>query len=177
MPIFIFDRNILDKLSNRSDARVTFLFDTIIDIKRKLNALGSDLKIYFSTPEQVFSELLASDNNIAAVFANHDYEPYALQRDEQVSNLLSDRNISFQTFKDHVIFEKLEITKDDGLPYTVFTPYSRKWRAAIEAKKSQISLPDGTQKEVSFYLKSYPTESYFANFFSTNISQAPSLEE
>ena len=157
LPIFIFDSNILEKLADKKDARVTFLQDTICQLNEQLQGLGSSLIVKYGTPESVWEELI-KEYKINAVFTNRDYEPYALERDETIKNKLASANIEFHTFKDHVLFEKDEILKDDGLPYTVFTPYSKKWRKVLESKIES----DGT----FFYFKSYPTEKYFSNFHS-----------
>lgn len=156
LPIFIFDANILEKLTNKKDARVTFLQDTICQLNEQLQGFGSSLIVKYGTPESVWDELIKK-YKINAVFTNRDYEPYALERDETIKNKLASANIEFHTFKDHVLFEKDEILKDDGLPYTVFTPYSKKWRKVLECKIES----DGT----FFYFKSYPTEKYFSNFY------------
>jgi deoxyribodipyrimidine photo-lyase len=170
LPIFIFDKNILEKLEERSDARVTFLHDTLSELKAELEALGSTLLVLYGTPEEVWGQLV-KDYSIQAVFTNHDYEPYALSRDESIKFFLNTQNIDFQTFKDHVIFEYNEVTKDDGKPYTVFTPYSRKWKAKLE---SEMSLYN--DHSISFYLKPYPNEDYFINFYKTSPLSIPTLE-
>src|SRR5690606_1162321 len=64
-----------------------------------------------------------------------DYEPYAIERDTQIHDFLQQKNISFITFKDQVIFEKSEVMKPDGTPYTVFTPYSKKWKQKYLSNK------------------------------------------
>ncbi|MFK7949595.1 MAG: deoxyribodipyrimidine photo-lyase [Saprospiraceae bacterium] len=159
LPIFIFDTEILGKLENRTDARVTFLHDTISELNEELATLGSSIIVKYGKPQAIWKSLL-EEYDINAVFTNRDYEPYALNRDNDVEKLLEENNISFHTFKDHVIFEKDEVLKKDGLPYTVFTPYSKTWRKKLE---TQIE-PNGT----FFYFKSYPTEKYFSNFYSTD---------
>ena len=159
VPIFIFDKNILDKLEDRDDARVTFLYDTLTELKAELEKLGSTLLVYYGTPADVWQHLTQT-YTIEQVFTNHDYEPYALDRDHNIKAFLQAQNIGFQTFKDHVIFEYDEVTKDDGKPYTVFTPYSRKWRAKLDSR-----LEDVDGKILSFYLKPYPTETYFSHFY------------
>jgi deoxyribodipyrimidine photo-lyase len=159
LPIFIFDKNILLHLDNQADARVSFLMETVLALKNQLENQGSSLAIFYDTPESVFKHLVEI-YDIESVFTNRDYEPYALQRDEKIKIFLQSKNIDFQTFKDHVIFEKLEVCKDDGLPYTVFTPYSRKWLAKLESQKV---LVEG--QHISFYLKAYPTEKYHQNFW------------
>lgn len=131
LPIFIFDRNILDILEDRSDHRVTFIHQTIENLNDQITKTGSSLITFYDKPENVFKKLVA-EYNIDKVFTNSDYEPYALDRDEKVKSLLHSHQIEFISSKDHVIFEKNEVTKDDGLPYTVFTPYKRKWLATLE---------------------------------------------
>lgn len=161
LPIFIFDKNILDDLDDQTDARVTFLYDTLTELKTDLEKLGSTLYVAYGKPLAVWQDLTAQFD-IEAVFTNHDYEPYALQRDTAVIAFLNSKNVDFQTFKDHVIFEYSEVTKDDGLPYTVFTPYSRKWRTKLESQ-----MTDHNGQQISFYLKPYPTEAYYSAFVQT----------
>lgn len=163
LPLFIFDKNILDKLANKSDARVTFIHDTIQALKAELNALGTDLLVKYGDPITIWEDLI-KEYDLEAVYTNHDFETYAQQRDETVKNLLTKKNIPFKTYKDHVIFEKNEVVKDDGLPYTVFTPYSKKWMTKLASKISTWRNPNGETKEISFYLKPYPNEKYFQNF-------------
>lgn len=162
LPIFIFDKNILSKLQNKEDKRVEFIHTAITDLDAELQKLSSSLKVFHSTPDKVFKEL-TTQYDIEAVYYNHDYEPYALERDTDVSMFLKKKGILFKSYKDQCVFEKSEVTKDDGKPYTIFTPYSRKWK---------LKLND-------FYLKSYPTEKYFSNFFKQNqkTHQIPSLKE
>lgn len=123
--VFIFDRNILDKLSNRDDARVTFIHHQLKAIDLQLRAHGGSLVSFYGSPEEAWGKWTA-EFNIDTVFTNHDYEPYARKRDEAIRESLVAAGIHFQTFKDQVIFEKSEVVKDDGLPYTVFTPFKNK---------------------------------------------------
>lgn len=159
IPIFIFDRNILDKLEDKKDRRVEFIHSALEEIQEQLNKIGSSLLVFNSTPAEVYKELL-SKYTIEKVFTNHDYEPYALEREKLVENLLVENGVKLYTYKDQVIFEKNEILKDDGKPYTVFTPYSKKWKAALN----------------DFYLKAYPTEKYFGNFYKHPVKKIPSLK-
>ena len=87
--------------------------------------------------------------HVEKVFTNHDYEPYAKERDAAIEKLLKETGAGFHTFKDQVILEKDEVLKDDGKPYTIFTPYSRKWKAVL----------------TEFHLKPYPNKKYFKNFY------------
>jgi deoxyribodipyrimidine photo-lyase len=106
--------------------------------------------VKFGKPIEVL-ESITKDFEVKAIYANHDYEPYAIARDNHVGQFLKSKGISFQTFKDQVIFETNEVVKDDGLPYLVFTPYSRKWKAKLN----------------EIYLKAYPNSQYFNSFFCT----------
>lgn len=148
LPIFIFDKSILDKLEDKEDKRVTFIYQQIEELKQSYQLHKSDLLVAYGEPLLVFQNIIEK-YKIKKVFTNHDYEPYACKRDEEVKQFLVSKNIEFLTFKDQCIFEKNEVTKDDGKPYTVFTPYSKKWK---------LKLND-------YFLKAYNTEKYFKNFY------------
>ena len=127
LPLFIFDKNILNKLSNKKDKRVAFLHNTILALQDELKKYGSTFHVVYDTPEQAFQNIIR-DFDVKAVYTNEDYESYAINRDNQIATLLAGSKIPFHVYKDHVLFAKNEVTKDDGLPYTVFTPYSKKWK-------------------------------------------------
>jgi len=154
LPIFIFDKHILDKLENRYDKRVDFIHQQLAEIKKQLNALGCDLLVFYGTPEEVWPKI-TNQYNVKKVYTNHDYEPYAKERDAWVTNFFTSKQITFNTYKDQCIFEFDEVLKDDGKPYTVFTPYSKKWKAKLN----------------DFYLRSYPTEKYFSAFLKVDEKQ------
>ncbi len=158
IPVFIFDKTILDKLEDNADRRVEFIHAALEEMQLALTATGSSLQVYYGTALQVFQDLL-SKHNIEKVFTNHDYESYAKERDKAIADLLAKKNIPLHTFKDQVILEKDEVLKDDGKPYTVFTPYSRKWKAIL----------------TDFHLKAYPAEKYFNNFYKQQPQAIPSL--
>ncbi len=158
LPIFIFDTSILDKLEDKKDRRVEFIHNAIQAIHSELIEFKSSIQVFYSTPEFVFKELIKT-YSIQSVYTNHDYEPYALERDSHIKHFLETNHIFLKTFKDQCIFEKSEITKDDGKPYTIFTPYSRKWKAKL----------------TDYDVKAYPTQKYFSNFFKTSSFQIPSL--
>jgi deoxyribodipyrimidine photo-lyase len=126
LPIFIFDTSILSQLP-KDDARVTFIHKRLEIIKKQLEEIGKSLAVFYGTPKEVFEKII-SENAITNVFTNTDYEPYARKRDLDLYQLFKQKNIEFKTCKDQVIFEKSEVTKDDGLPYVVYTPYSKKWK-------------------------------------------------
>ncbi len=129
LPIFIFDTAILDALP-KDDARVEFIHQQLTEIQKSLKAYGSSVSIYHGKPETIFDQL-TDEYEVNTVYCNRDYEPYALERDQHISDLLASKSIEFKTFKDQVIFEQNEITKEDGLPYKVYTPFSKKWLAAF----------------------------------------------
>jgi deoxyribodipyrimidine photo-lyase len=128
--IFIFDKHILDKLEDKSDKRLTFIHTCLNSIHGQLEELGSGLKTYYGEPLQVWQQIV-EEFNVTNVFCNRDYEPYAQQRDKAIHEILVKRGISMHGYKDHVVFEKSEIVKDDGKPYTVFTPFSKKWKSKL----------------------------------------------
>jgi deoxyribodipyrimidine photo-lyase len=158
VPIFIFDQNILDELEDTQDRRVEFIYRSIQNLQEKLIKKNSTLDVRYGTPKEIFSQLL-KDYKIDKVFTNHDYEPYAADRDNAIADLLKKHGASFHSFKDQVILERNEVLKDDGKPYTIFTPYSRKWKSVVN----------------EFYLRSYPSEKYAVNFFKQPEKKIPSL--
>jgi deoxyribodipyrimidine photo-lyase len=160
LPFFIFDKEILGDLKDRDDARVTFIYQTIADLRDELKKHDSNLYVAYDKPEHAWKELV-KDHDIAEVYTNHDYEPYAKTRDEAIEALLKKHDIAFKTYKDQVILEKSEVVKDDGKPYTVFTPYKRKWLATLKP----------------FYLKAYPNKKYFKNLLNFRAPALPTLKE
>ncbi|RAJ17066.1 cryptochrome/photolyase family protein [Olleya aquimaris] len=137
LPIFFFDKEILDKLPE-DDARVTFIFETLQDMRNTLqDQHNSSLAMFYGTPKNTFKQLI-DDYQINTVFTNHDYEPYATERDNSIKSLLEDHNIEFKTYKDQVIFEKDEVVKKDGDPYVVYTPYMRVWKEKFKSHDLEI---------------------------------------
>ena len=126
LPIFIFDTNILDKLENKEDKRVDFIFQALEKLNEYLEKQGKSIQIFYGKPLEIY-ENLSQQYEIGNVFCNEDYEPYAIKRDQEIKDFLASKNINFYLFKDQVIFQKDEITKADGKPYTVYTPYSKQW--------------------------------------------------
>ena len=150
LPIFIFDKMILDKLEDKADRRVDFIHQTITELQATLTEKGKSLWVHHGTPVEAF-ELLTKQYQIHSVFTNQDYEPYGINRDAQITKQLAKDKIDFYSYKDQVIFEKSEVTKEDGKPYTVFTPYSRRWKAAWEANTPKL-LP--SEKGTEYFLDS-----------------------
>ena len=132
LPIFIFDQNILSELTE-DDARLTFIYDTLEKINAELTILGSSLLVLNGNPAEIWKNLI-EEYRIKSVYCNRDYEPYALERDGEVEKYLESKGIAFHHFKDQVVFEKDEILKGDGTPYTIYTPYKNKWLERFQTK-------------------------------------------
>ncbi len=124
-PIFIFDENITKKLDT-NDHRLAFIKSQLNNLDKELIKFNSSLNIYYGSPIKIFEKII-NENLIDAVFWNKDYEPYAIKRDKEIEKLLKSNNIKSFNFKDQVIFEEREVVKNDGSPYVVYTPYSKKW--------------------------------------------------
>jgi deoxyribodipyrimidine photo-lyase len=135
LPVFIFDSDILNELPKK-DVRVTFIHQQLELIQAELKKINKSLAVFHGKPEEIFTQLI-SENTIDTVYTNHDYEPYGRKRDKELNQLFGDKKVAFKTSKDQVIFEKSEVTKDDGKPYVVYTPYSNKWMAHFK----EITLP------------------------------------
>ncbi len=162
LPLFIFDTAILSKLNNKSDKRVDYIYKTLCAIDSRLKKIGSSLTVAKGLPVSVFEDL-CDTYNVKAIYCNDDYEPYAIERDIEVEELLKKRGAKLLRFKDQVIFEKGEILKGDGLPYTVFTPYSKRW---IEKFNTD---PDT-------FAKHFPSENLLDKFIKTEGGEMPELE-
>ncbi|MGB0930530.1 MAG: cryptochrome/photolyase family protein [Chitinophagales bacterium] len=160
LPLFIFDTNILDKLENKYDRRVHFIHRELSCLQEGAVNAGSSLLIKCGKPIEIWKELL-EEYDIGAVYTNRDYEPYAQERDKTIYDLLQKQKIPFKGSKDHVIFEKKEVVKKDGKPYTVFTPYSKKWLAAYHENPPQI----------------HPFALHSPNFYKTKSLSFPTLSD
>lgn len=159
LPIFIFDEEILKKLPE-NDLRVQFIYETVAELKKDLQKKKCDLIVEHGNPVEVYKKLIET-YQIKAIYTNHDYEPYARDRDDKIAKLCAKNKIEFKTFKDQVIFEKNEIVTDQENPYTVYTPYKKKWLNALSP----------------FYLKSYPVELYESNYAKVKPTSLVSLKQ
>ena len=151
-PIFIFDKNILNKL-DKTDHRVEFILNVLNQINLDLKNLGKGIEIYYGTPEEIFSKLL-NRYNIDTVYSNEDYEPYAIKRDNHISDLCEKHSVKFKQYTDHVLLHPSTIKKQDGKPYTIFTPFSKKW----------------FEKYNSLAPVNYPSENLLNNFVDFNLT-------
>jgi deoxyribodipyrimidine photo-lyase len=123
--LFIFDENILEELP-ADDSRVNFIYDKVKSIDDQLKKVNSSVLCLKGNPVKIWKELIAN-HSIQKVYINKDYEPYATERDEKIKDLLEQNDLELLAFKDSVIFEEGEVTKDNGLPYSIYTPYKNKW--------------------------------------------------
>lgn len=130
LPIFIFDPSILSQLAERHDRRVDYIQQALSHLHTTLQWQGSGLRTFYNSPEDAFN-ILADRYAIQGIFWNRDYEPLAKERDSRIVKLLKSRNIPSYITKDQVIFDRNDILKADGTPYTVYTPYARKWKDAL----------------------------------------------
>ena len=158
LPIFVFDRNILDRLEERGDARVSFLYDRITVLSHELQSLGSSLKVFYGTPMEAM-RALSSSYDVRGVYLNRDYDPYASARDSEVFEFWKAKDVPVVGAKDHVIFEKDEVVKADGTSYLVFSPYAKMWRRQLDA----------------YQYKSYPNKKYLDRFYQCDAFEIPSL--
>lgn len=159
LPLFIFDKDILDKLEDRDDARVTFIHQAVQELCQEFAGRESTLLTFYGKPTEIFRQLL-QQYHVQAVYTNHDYEPYAHSREMEVKALLKQAGATLHTYKDHVIFENREIVNGQGEPYKVFTPYSRKWLASLSEE----------------HLREYSSQTLLGNLYQTVAMPVPSLE-
>ncbi len=160
IPLFIFDGEILGKLDNKADARVEFIHKALAEIHATCQQYGSSLLVEHGHPLDVWQRLI-DRYQPGAVYANHDYEPYARERDAQIGRILKENGIEFRTFKDQVIFEKSEVMKGDGTPYTVYTPYRKSWERQLRNE----------------HLIHRPSENLLDKLWKTDALTMPSLDD
>ena len=160
LPLFIFDTDILDKLEDKQDKRLVFIHAQLEKLNTELNKFGSTLIVKIGKPIDIWKKIIL-DYTIKDVYTNHDYEPYARERDKTVLELLHKNKIGFNSYKDQVIFEKDDVIKDDGTPYTVFTPFMNKWKKTFDVS----------------HLKPLNTKKYLQNFSKINFHPVPDLKK
>lgn len=159
LPLFIFDEDILDPLP-RNDHRVEFIHHTLSEMDQLLRKQGSGILVRKGKPFDVFKELLG-EYEIDAVYSNADHEPYGMERDEKIRALLASHGNGFYQELDHLVLGSNEALKSDGTPYTVFTPYSRRWKEVLESR----------------HTAEFPSETLLKNCHKGEIDPVPSLEE
>ena len=136
LPLFIFDEDILNQLDDKTDRRVDFIHQSLQNINQELKKYNTSIYSFFGTVNDAF-KYLTNEYQIAEVFCNEDYEPNTIKRDENVKLFLESKNIKFTSIKDQIIFSKNDVLKTDQTPYTVYTPYSKKWKEKLNANYFQ----------------------------------------
>ncbi len=134
LPIFVFDSYILSSIKDTGDGRVHFIHQALTEIQSELKKVGSSLWVKYGKPEAVIDEITQTFT-VQGLYMNRDYEPYAIDRDEKVEQLLQTKGIPTYTYKDQVIFEKDEVVKGNGDPYVVFSPYGRQWQKQFNSEQ------------------------------------------
>lgn len=158
LPIFIFDETILTKLEDKKDRRVDYIHQVLSVINSGLKTFNAKLNTFYGNPSDIF-KILSEKYAIQVVFCNRDYEPQAIKRDTEIYQFFNERNIPFKAFKDQVIFDKNDVVKNDGTPYTVYTPYSKKWKELLREENYKSYDPD------------------YNNFFRQEFTEIPLLNE
>lgn len=158
LPIFIFDTDILKKLDDKNDRRIDYIHQSLDAINLKLREFKTTLNTFIGSPLHLFKEL-NEKYSIKSVFINRDYEPLAIQRDVQVYLYFKAQNIEFTACKDQVIFDKKDILKSDQSPYTIYTPYSKKWKETLKSEHYRVYKPN------------------YSNFLKLDNKAIPSLKE
>lgn len=130
LPLFIFDTDILKELP-KDDARLSFIHSEISSMNEELTKLGNSFLTKHGSTLDIWKSII-QEYEVQAVYVNKDYEPYAINRDKEVAEFLVENGISFHTFKDQVIFEENDVLKNDGKPYTIYTPFKNKWLSQFD---------------------------------------------
>lgn len=168
--LFIFDTDILSRLENRDDSRVSFIYQSLSKLNDELGRYNSSLRVEYGRPKEIFEKILEKEK-VHAVFSNEDYEPYARKRDEEIEKLLVNRGVAFTRFKDQVVFAPGEVMKDDGLPYTVFTPFANKWKKLF--KREMISPFPSEKLLQNSVKKTHPFPDLQSTGFEPSLIPAP----
>jgi deoxyribodipyrimidine photo-lyase len=151
LPLFIFDSHILDELSV-DDKRVALIYNQLLKLNTEFRKFKSSLQVEYGTPKEVFEKII-NRYSIKQVYTNEDYEPYAIERDRNIESLLSEKGIGFKSFQDQILVHPEQIKKSDGKPYTIFTPWSKKWRQKFDLNN----------------LNNYPSEEHLQNLYRSDI--------
>jgi len=158
--VFVFDTEILESLPDRRDRRVEFIWLSVEELAQSLDELGGGLQVLIGRAREEIPAL-ARKIGAQAVYANHDYEPNAKERDTAVSRSLGMQGCALHTYKDHVIFEKDELLTQGGRPFTVFTPYKSAWLNKLNP----------------YYCKAYPIDAYRDALARSGSTRLPTLEQ
>lgn len=131
LPIFIFDPGILNRLEDKKDRRVHYIHQALTQINDELEKCSATLNTFYGKPIDIFKKLI-EEYDVRGIHCNRDYEPEAIRRDKEIFEFCRSIELSFKAVKDQVIFDKGDVLKNDGTPYTVYTPYAKKWREKLQ---------------------------------------------
>ncbi len=150
LPIFIFDKNILDKLEP-DDKRVTFIYKSILSLKNKLQTLGLDLAIFYGYPQEIFQNIQIK-YNFDEVLCSCDFDSYAISRDKDIESI-----IPMGRFYDSYLIHPNDALKKDDTPYKVFTPFYKSLQILWQSDKIQEYDISNTISKFEFDYKTLPT--------------------
>ncbi len=165
---FSFDSTFLSR-SDFSANRFAFFLKTLDALKNELQSQGGDLLIVDSPPLQAFTQLLkycdkAGIKRPSTISYNRDYEPFAISRDQSVTNFLQSQEIDVSTHRDHLLFEPYEVLKSEKANdfYQIYSPYGRKWFSRLAAEVGQERIAQ--QKNANSYYKKLESNELDASF-------------
>jgi len=158
LPVFIFDPELISGLPN-NDKRLIFIYEELVKLKLRFENQGSVLLVKIGRPEKIFEELI-ENYQVSAVYADIDYEPYSISRDQGIRELCQSKGIGFYGYSDHVLLDPAEVVKPDRSPYHVYTPYSKKWLEKYETVRS----------------RNFPSEEWLDHLFQANPMEMPQQE-
>ena len=127
--IFIFSNEQLKK-HNEANVKIDFLIKNLFLLEKKLGELNAPLTIiesngFYDDPSLISK--FVENKKIDKVYWNNQFGENEINRDKDVKNILNKKNIKVYTFNDQVVYEPGSIKTGQNLPYSVFTPFKRKW--------------------------------------------------
>ncbi len=149
IPVFIFDPRQRDKKNNPyfSQNAFQFLIESLTELDKDLQKKGSHLYLFEGKAHEVVEQIMSSEH-IDAVYANKDYTPFSIARDESIEKTCAKRKVTFKSFHDALLHAPEDTLKADKKPYTIFTPFYN----------NALRLPVKT-----------PQKNTFKNYYSKNI--------
>lgn len=179
LPLFIYDTQILSRLEDKDDIRLSFLNDEIEHLENTLKQTGAGLICAYGDPIDIWKEL-TQKYRIKAVYANEDYEPYGMKRDSMVREILGRSGADFKLFNDHLIFRPGSVLKEDRGVYSVYTPFSRRWKAQfhiemLKPAKSEMYLHNFIKQTQNLTLTLDEIGFKYSNYFLASRTPSPKV--
>lgn len=128
MLAFIFDERQVDRIQNKyhSDPAVQFMLESLEDLEAQIEKVSSGrLSYFYGITDEVVAQII-KEEPIDAVYSNYDYTPFATKRDNAIADVCTKADIPFIRHHDALLHIPGEVVKDDGTPYTVYTPFAKK---------------------------------------------------